>query len=103
MKASLNNLEIDMKEPVKNIKELKALQINPSSRVSFDELANTIAIKSNNFEPVVCDLCDDMFDERWKLEHHMTTKHEARNYTCDKCGKTYYMEWRLKKHMQLHD
>ena len=45
----------------------------------------------------------ESFDQRWKLEKHMTTHQEADVYICDICSKTFYIEWRLNKHLEIHE
>ena len=60
-------------------------------------------IKSNHTKSVKCKICNEVFDESWKLEKHLTSRTEVKKYSCATCRKDFYAEWRLKKHMTIHE
>jgi uncharacterized CHY-type Zn-finger protein len=60
-------------------------------------------IKSNHIKSVKCNVCNELFDESWKLERHLTSHKEVKKYSCATCKKDFYAEWRLKKHMTIHE
>ena len=86
MDIKLCNLEIEIQKSVEKIEELKVTEVKYRSKKSKLNLS------------LVCDFCDEIFNESWKLEKHMTNQHETRNYSCNKCDKSFCMKWRLKKH-----
>ena len=40
-----------------------------------------------------CDNCDEEFDEKFKLEHHMNEKHQLQKHICNKCDKEFALKW----------
>ena len=49
-----------------------------------------------------CKYCDEVFDENWKLELHLKSHEESKQFQCGICNKTFLAKWRLKKHEQNH-
>ena len=47
---------------------------------------------------VECNLCDETFDQIWKLEKHMETHSDEKAFTCNICGKKIAFQWCFKKH-----
>jgi hypothetical protein len=59
-------------------------------------------IVENHPKKVECNLCDETFDQIWKLEQHMETHSAEKAYTCNICDKKFVLQWRLKKHLKGH-
>ena len=49
-----------------------------------------------------CNICEDIFDENFKLESHLKI-HDVDTFPCSVCGKNFYMKWRLEKHRNMHE
>ena len=59
-------------------------------------------ITRRHSRPAICEHCEEIFDNRWKLEKHLQSHEEASVLSCNTCGKTFYMQWRLNKHLKMH-
>jgi len=61
--------------------------------------------------PVKCDVCDDMLEDKSKLDKHMRDNHKKvweKNqkgdpYRCVECGAVYFEQNRFQYHVQLHN
>ena len=59
-------------------------------------------IKEHHPKEIECNLCDETFDQIWKLEKHMATHSAEKAFTCNICEKKFALHWRLKKHLKGH-
>jgi regulator of replication initiation timing len=59
-------------------------------------------IVDNHPKKVECNLCDEIFDQIWKLEQHLETLSAEKSFTCTICDKKCLLQWRLKKHITGH-
>ena len=59
--------------------------------------------KLQNYEPVICDVCDTKCKTLSDLEIHIKASHaEHQIYECYECSKTFVTEWRLHRHRSIH-
>ena len=49
-----------------------------------------------------CAICDQCFDQNWKLEVHIREHVIEERFPCNMCDKRFVLSWRLKKHMKGH-
>ena len=49
-----------------------------------------------------CKVCDETFDQTFKLELHLKT-HEVETFKCERCDKKFQLKWRLEKHRKGHE
>ena len=52
---------------------------------------------------IKCKICNEVFDEKCKLEMHIKAKHQTDNYKCDTCDKEFVLKWQLEKHKKIHN
>ena len=65
-------------------------------------LANHINTKHSIYQ-VKCHMCEDTFDENYKLEEHVIEMHkDSKKFECEVCGKNFVSNWRLEKHRASH-
>ena len=50
----------------------------------------------------VCDLCDAVFTERYKLHRHIDTHRNKVAETCQLCGKFFESSKKFEKHLEIH-
>ena len=59
-------------------------------------------IQSIHPKTVKCDMCDENFDQIWKLEVHLKKHPTEKYFECDICDKQFALQWRLNKHKRGH-
>ena len=55
---------------------------------------------TENHEKLVCDLCSDNFDTKWKLNQHTQIIHEGKNFFCFQCSISFVFRPDYGKHMR---
>ena len=84
----------------------KNVNVNFKCRECSLRFGNKLSLKKHiaDFHPkeVNCNLCDETFDQIWKLEQHMETHSAEKAFECTICDKKFLLQWRLKKHLKGH-
>ena len=59
-------------------------------------------VKAINKENHKCNICDNSFDNRWKIEKHLNEHDAAKEFKCDQCDSEFFLKWRLERHVEGH-
>ena len=59
-------------------------------------------MKEQHTKKIKCRLCEEKFDETYKLEIHLKN-HDVQTFKCGTCEKTFQRKWRLNKHEEAHN
>ena len=57
-------------------------------------------IVTENHEKLVCDLCSDNFDKKWKLDQHTQIIHKGKQFFCFQCSISFVFRPDYGKHMR---
>ena len=59
--------------------------------------------KTMHFKKIVCRICEQSFEESFKLEEHLISEHKKnKSYKCMQCECAFVLKWRHKKHIEGH-
>jgi hypothetical protein len=98
---SKNELVVEKTE-----EHLKTVNVNFSCKECSSIFGNKVTLKKhiidNHPKKVECQLCDETFDQIWKLEQHMETRSAEKAFRCTICDKKFVLQWCLKKHLKGH-
>ena len=59
-------------------------------------------IKKTHPKMYNCKMCEENFNESWRLEVHMKSHKEISPLKCNICEKDFYVKWRMEKHRASH-
>ena len=59
-------------------------------------------VKNMHKENHKCNICDNSYDKRWKLEKHLNEHDAAKEFKCDQCDSEFFLKWRLERHVEGH-
>ena len=62
-----------------------------------------VHMREKHKREIKCNVCSELFNFIFELEHHLKKHQEVKTYKCEICDKTFCMKWRLKKHQEAHD
>ena len=62
-----------------------------------------VHMKEKHKREIKCNICGEIFNFIFELEHHLKKHSEVRTYQCERCEKKFCMKWRLNKHQEAHD
>ena len=112
IKVLENKLELSEKI-VKHLEEVIQIKNKENKLDSFDckvckskfkqkrELKKHIG--TEHPKTLICQYCDESFDQSWKLETHLKTHEQAKSFKCDSCDKSFVLKWRLRTHKKIHE
>ncbi|KAJ6645360.1 Zinc finger protein [Pseudolycoriella hygida] len=86
--------------------EIQELEKELEDLVAYEEPKRKRKRKTKDAskQPVICGICDEVFEKLFKLDYHMRTKHSSQKlpFVCSKCPKRFSSESKVKLHENVH-
>ena len=73
-----------------------------SASEDFTNQSTDLCLEDKNINSFVCEVCNQVFDEKLRLQNHLSKKHRIKSFECELCPYKTYSIYHLKRHKTSH-